>query len=201
MKVIIVGHHSRQEWIEKLLFALEDDLGVGNVMAIIDDQDRGSLFNHRRALEAAYRIDDRVVIMEDDAIPVVGFGQEAADWLEAYPNDLISFYLGTSRPVQWQHRVDMALADTDGHCITLPNLIHGVCYSVPPHKLSRVIQRLRDGPADEAVGRAWAGQVVYPVESLVEHRDGPPVERHNDGEKRAERRVARNLAGPLMFDR
>ena len=58
-----------------------------------------------------------------------------------------------------------------------------------------------DEAADYVIGRAFGRQIVYPVESLVEHRDGDSVERHPDKELRTERRVARKLAGPLMYER
>jgi len=119
------------------------------------------------------------------------------------PDDLISFYLGTGRPVSWQARVDDALERTAGPFIRLPRLIHGVCYSIPTAHVERVLKRMQDSDdgADFAIGRAWGRSVIYPVESLVEHRDGPSVERHPDREPRTERRVARNLAGPLMYER
>jgi hypothetical protein len=103
-------------------------------------------------------------------------------------------------------RVDDALEHTTQAYIVLPRLIHGVCYSLPVDGIGRVLDRLhRFGDADEGadflIGRAWGRDVVYPVESLVEHRDAESVERHPDGQPRIERRVARNLAGPLMYER
>lgn len=144
---------------------------------------------------------ERCIIMEDDAIPVVGFVELAEFWCGQLPDHLISFYLGTSRPHKWQGRVDLALATTFDPYIELPTLIHGVCYSIPPNEVTRVLENMQGPEADYAIGRGWGRPVVYPVESLVEHRDGTPVERHPDGEPRTERRVARKLAGPLMFDR
>lgn len=136
-------------------------------------------------------------------MPVVGLLEQARNWCNRFPNDLVSFYLGTGRPASWQARVDDALERTSGDHIALPRLIHGVCYSVPAAGVARVLSRLpvtTDEGADYAIGRAWGRQVIYPVESLVEHRDQGSVERHPDGEPRVESRVARNLAGPLEYD-
>lgn len=196
-QVIIVGHHSRVEWVAQLQRALP------GAAAIVDYADEGAQAGHRKALALAALAKERCIIIEDDAIPVVGFMQLAKQWCDKFPNDLISFYLGTGRPVSWQARVDDALAHTVDDFIVLPRLIHGVCYSIPTAHVERVLRRMQDSDdgADFAIGRAWGRSVIYPVESLVEHRDGPSVERHPDREPRTERRVARNLAGPLMYER
>lgn len=200
-QVIIVGHKSRISWVAKLQEALP------GAAALVDHSNRGALAGHIRALEIAKLHDKRCIIMEDDAIPVEGFMQLATDWFERMPDALISFYLGTGRPVSWQAQVDAHLSRTIGDYITLPRLIHGVCYSIPPKHVGRTLDRIRamgetlDEPADYIVGRGFGREVVYPVESLVEHRDGESVERHPDGEPRIEQRVARNLAAPLMYER
>lgn len=195
MRVVIVGHHTRQEWVAKL----QDNLPGS--LCVMDLDGSGAYATHRKALQIAAEIGERVVIMEDDAIPVEWFLERASDWIDWFPDRLISFYLGTGRPHEWQPRVDRALEHAEDDFITLPTLIHGVCYTLPPDQVGRVLDRMRRGAADYAVGRAWAGPVLYPVESLVEHRDTGSVERHPDGERRTETRVARALAGPLMFDR
>lgn len=168
---------------------------------MMDMGDNGALHGHRSALTLAAATERPCIIMEDDAIPVVGFTELANDWLERFPDQLISFYLGTSRPPQWQARVDAELGSVAATShIHLPTLIHGVCYAIPPDSVGRVLGRMRGAEADFSVGRGWGRPVLYPVESLVEHRDGTPVERHPDGEPRTERRVARSLAGPLIGD-
>lgn len=194
--IIIVGHHSRIEWVAQLQRLIPD------AAAVVDYQGQGAQEGHRKALMIARDAGTRCIIMEDDALPVVGFEGLAQQWCDRFPDDLISFYLGTGRPESWQQRVDNALATTMGDTIMLSRLIHGVCYSVPTHHIDRVLDRLQRGEAgaDYAIGRAWGRGVIYPVESLVEHRDGDSVERHPDGEPRAERRVARRLAGPLMHE-
>ncbi|MDN6832420.1 MAG: hypothetical protein L0L75_01680, partial [Enterobacterales bacterium] len=79
--------------------------------------------------------------------------------------------------------------------ITMPRLIHGVCYSVPLQHLPRVLARWDSSKAaDYAVGDAYGGSVVYPCYSLVDHADGQPVEVPQDGMPRTERRKAWRLA-------
>src|SRR5690606_30787799 len=200
MQTIIVGHHSRIDWIGRLQEV------IPGAAAVVDSANEGALKGHVKALEIAQAVGERCIIMEDDAIPVQGFESLAEHWCDSFPDRLISFYLGTGRPASWQARVDEALATTPAAYIVLPRLIHGVCYSLPVDGIGRTLDRLyRFGEcsegADYAVGRAWGRDVLYPVESLVEHRDGQSVERHPDGEPRIEQRVARNLAGPLMYER
>lgn len=203
MKVIIVGHHARTDWIWKLADSLGESFGC----AVIDYGDRGSLEGHMKAIQCAKIHADageRVVIMEDDAIPVQGFVAMAERIMADHPDDAVSFYLGTSRPYHWQPVVDRKIAASTTGMIRLPELIHGVCYSIPNHLLDRVLRGLRGlgrQAADEAVSGALGEPVWYPVESLVEHRDQGTVEAHPDGEVRSQKRVARALAGPLAYER
>lgn len=120
------------------------------------------------------------------------------EWLARFPEALVSFYLGTGRPPQYQMPIAerLIVADkTQADYITLPRLIHGVCYSVPQQHIERVLARWDSSkPADYAVGDAYGGAVVYPCYSLVDHADGEPVERHPDSAPRTERRRAWRLA-------
>ena len=129
-QVIIVGHHERIDWIAQLQAALP------GAFAVVDHAGLGALRAHMRALEIATATGKRCVVIEDDAIPVEGFSEMVSQWCERFPDDLISFYLGTGRPREWQAAVDRQL-ETAYDYITLPKLIHGVCYSLPPARLSR----------------------------------------------------------------
>jgi len=190
IKFVVVGHHSRQEQALALATLLQAHL-------LIDDGDNGANWNHRRALDWAAVQSCRVVVLEDDALPVANFIPQVEGWLSRHPNTLVSFYLGTGRPPQYQLQIaerlilaDKARADS----ITLPRLIHGVCYSIPPQHIERVLT-LWDTrkPADYAVGDAYGGTVVYPCYSLVDHADVTSVERHPDNTPRTERRRAWRL--------
>ena len=190
IKFVVVGHHSRTGHAQRLAALLDAHL-------LIDDGNHGANWNHRRALEWAAEQACRVVVLEDDALPVHGFTEKVTDWLARFPDDMLSFYLGTGRPPQYQMQIAerLIVADkTRADYITLPRLIHGVCYSVPPEHVHRVLSRWDNSkPADYAVGDAWGGSVIYPGYSLVDHADGEPVERHPDSAPRTERRRAWRL--------
>ncbi|WP_431622549.1 hypothetical protein [Enterobacter asburiae] len=192
VKFVVVGHHSRIGHAQRLAALLDAHL-------LIDYGNHGANWNHRRALEWAAEQTCRVIVVEDDAQPsssltVLVIGH----WLNRFPDSLVSFYLGTGRPPQYQMQIAerLILADkTNADYITLPRLIHGVCYSVPPQHINRVLSRWDSSkPADYAVGDAWGGAVVYPCYSLVDHADFESVECHPDSAPRTERRKAWRLA-------
>lgn len=191
IKFVVVGHHARRQQAEALALSISAHL-------LIDEGDGGANANHRRALEWAAEQPCRVVVCEDDALPVAGFTELMDEWLARFPEALVSFYLGTGRPPQYQMPIAerLIVADkTQADYITLPRLIHGVCYSVPQQHIERVLARWDSSkPADYAVGDAYGGAVVYPCYSLVDHADLPTVERHPDNEPRTERRRAWRLA-------
>lgn len=190
IKFAIVAHHSRLEAVMNLKRAL-------NAHFLLDDQDGGANANHRRAIEWASQQDCRVVILEDDALLVGGFTEKVAAWLNRFPDDLLSFYLGTGRPPQYQLEVASKLIDSDQRqtdYITISRLIHGVCYSIPQHRITDVLTRWDSAkPADYAVGDAYGGDVIYPCYSLVDHADSDTVEQHPDNEQRTQRRRAWRL--------
>ncbi|AKE59017.1 hypothetical protein F384_10680 [Citrobacter amalonaticus Y19] len=192
VKFVVVGHHSRY----KQALCLAESLGA---VLLIDSGDNGANWNHRRALEWAAGQSCRVVVLEDDALPVPSFTELVCQWADRFPEALLSFYLGTGRPPQYQQQIAERLIMADKHrndYVTLPRLIHGVCYSVPPQSIKHVLARWDSSkPADYAVGDAWGWNVLYPCYSLVDHADGEPVERHPDGSSRTERRRAWRLHG------
>ena len=191
VKFVVVGHQTRTGQAQRLAALLDAHL-------LIDDGNHGANWNHRRVLEWAAEQTCRVVVVEDDALPVHGFTEKVTDWLARFPDDMLSFYLGTGRPPQYQMQIAerLTVADkTRADYITLSRLIHGVCYSVPPEHVHRVLSRWDNSkPADYAVGDAWGGSVIYPCYSLVDHADGVPVERHPDSAQRTERRRAWRIA-------
>lgn len=123
VKFVVVGHHDR--FASAVLLA--SDLGAH---LLLDEGEHGANWNHRRALEWATNQSCRVVVLEDDAMPVAGFRDKIAVWLSRYPDALCSFYLGTGRPPQYQLEIASKLIAADkarADFITLPRLIHGVC--------------------------------------------------------------------------
>ena len=198
--VIVVTHPSRRENVEKIARAID-----GTVICVVDRFGLGASAMHRYANQVAGAMakdDTRAIIMEDDAIPVVGFKEKALAAINANPLNVLSLYLGTSRPKNYQVRVDGLLKNhPNDDFITLDKLIHGVCYTMHGHLFRKVgasmdIKR----PADFAVSEVFINpEVIYTVKSLVQHADGPSVESHADAQLRTEKRVARFLAGELSF--
>lgn len=192
MLIAIVAHHSRRTMAEELASKLEAEI------VFMDEHSAGANSNHLRALSWAAEQSDRVIIIEEDALPVDGFRYKAQDWLARFPDDMLSFYLGTGRPPQYQKEIAGMLVDADYVCgdhIVLSKLIHGVCYSPPHGRLARMLNAWNKTlAADYAVGEAFGGRVIYPCYSLVDHADLPTVERHPDNEPRTERRRAWRLA-------
>lgn len=189
-KFTVVGHHTRRMQAEQLALLLSGHL-------LIDEGQHGANWNHRRAIAWASEQNCRVVIVEDDALPVADFVRAVPQWLARFPDDMVSFYLGTGRPPQYQLEIATKLIEADkrqADYITINRLIHGVCYSVPGHKLQQVLSRWNCGsPADYAVSDACGGTVIYPCYSLVDHADALPVEQHPDSTPRTERRRAWRL--------
>lgn len=187
----VVGHHARRQQAEALARSIGAHL-------LIDEGNHGANWNHRRALQWAAEQSSRVVVLEDDALPVEGFTDKVTQWLVRFPDDMLSFYLGTGRPPQYQKEIAGMLVDADRVCgdhIVLSKLIHGVCYSPPQGRLARMLNAWNKTlSADYAVGEAFGGRVIYPCYSLVDHADLPTVERHPDNEPRTERRRAWRLA-------
>ncbi|WP_203452840.1 hypothetical protein [Enterobacter hormaechei] len=192
MLIAIVAHHSRRTMAEELASKLEADI------VFMDEHSAGANSNHLRALRWAAEQSDRVIIIEEDALPVDGFRYKAQDWLARFPDDMLSFYLGTGRPPQYQKEIAGMLVESDrvnADYLVLSKLIHGVCYSPPQGRLARMLNAWNKTlAADYAVGEAFGGRVIYPCYSLVDHADGEPVERHPDSAQRTERRRAWRLA-------
>ena len=63
-----------------------------NAHLLIDDGNHGANWNHRRAIEWAAEQPCRVVVLEDDALPVEGFTEKVRDWLARFPDDMLSLF-------------------------------------------------------------------------------------------------------------
>ena len=175
---------------ERAEMALRLAAKVGGDEVLIDGNHSGALYNHLRALGfGATSRADYLVVMEDDAIPCDDFREHAEAWFRRCPDDLISFYLGTARPPQYMDTIDIKIqkADESGDdSIVLNRLVHGVSYGLPTKRIDAVLTKCTaQGAADFVIGDAWRNligrPVIYPVVSLVDHRDGEVIEHHRDG--------------------
>lgn len=186
MLTAVIAHTSRLDQATALRRRVD-----GNKI-FIDDGTLGATGNHHRALAWAT---EPVIVLEDDAIPTPHFLNLTALWIARYPNRLISFYLGTSRPPTFQPIVDRLIDEADNagrDYIELDHLIHGVCYYAPnPQDLAEAIDL--GIAADFSIGNAWTQltgkPVIYPTSSLVDHNDQPSLHQ-DDGLPRHARRLA-----------
>ena len=179
--LVIIAHHSRGGQAE----ALAGRVGADAVLT--DYGSRGARWAHRQALLWSARRRERVWVLEDDALAPHDFRARAEAWGERFPSDLVSGYLGRQRPPQYQGQIRSKLTAADARgldWITLPALVHGVCYSLPARASGGVLRSLPNGAADFAIGAAWGKPPIYTVPSLVDHADGPTVEKHPDGQLR-----------------
>lgn len=185
--IIIVAHHSRFSLANKLANDLDAKI-------FLDEENRGANWNHHQIIEYLHNEKKSGIVMEDDAIPVSNFKKYAQEWIDRFPDKIISFYLGRGRPPQYQSliksKIDKAIIEGMDY-ITLQNLIHGVSYYIPSSLTKNILRGWDNAlPADFAIGKAYARNVIYPVYSLVEHSDIQSVEKHPDGKIRTETRKA-----------
>lgn len=198
IKIAVVAHPSRMDHVKRVMDAMPEV----EFFPFVDYHGIGASRNHHRAIQWSAKQDCRVIIMEDDAVPVEKFLNWAGLLCSLAPNDIISFYLGTSRPKDYQSKVDELLKRSLFKMnIMLDKFIHGVCYTMSQDNYKLAAERYNvNRPADFAIGECFPGKsFVFVKESLVEHLDGESVESHQDKQPRTEPRKARNLAGKLIF--
>lgn len=170
--------------VDRIDMAHELSESVGARVVNPDDGTLGPLGNHtfmhnRLAMEHGWS-----VILEDDAIPLNSFADDL-DWVLTHAKEpIVSLYLGTGFPGNWQPRIEQALV-TDPCWVKCDRLLHAVGYAVAPELKGHVAQwmgkclRTRVPIAPEDAISTWAHRLKIPVlytnPSLVDHRDGPTV--------------------------
>ena len=163
-----------------------------DALIVLDENHMGALYNHIRALKLLEKIGRRGIVMEDDCRVSVTFREDAEKILSAYPDDLVSFYLGKGAPSYAQPLIARKLVTAhDG--IYLPSLIHAVCYSIPNNEIKRVIHNIADNgshQSDSSISRAYRKNVWYPIPSLVDHIDAKSVAIHHGTRPKVGERVA-----------
>lgn len=188
----VVAHEAR------IVEATELAHSLGAVIAV-DNGDLGAEKNHIHAWElTAARPAEFALVLEDDALPVAGFLEQAEKALAAAPEPVVSLYLGTSRPRRWQERIPAALAiadRTNAHWATAPHAIHAVAIAIHTDMREDWLDFASDNalPIDERVS-AWCVarrlKVAYSLPSLCDHADGPTLIQHRDDKPRDKPRVA-----------
>ncbi len=186
-KLIILSHPSRAEAAQRLYRHMNLRMRARGIEVVVltDDSGEPSMDGaaemHLRALESVAD-DERVIVMEDDALPIFQFRTNLLVWLHTYPDALISFYLGDR-----SHGLDdpfmLEQWSDEGSVIFWTTLCHGLCYTVPrnaPH-LAGMVRAIRQPgePIDFAIGNAWIAMttqwIVHLKASLVEHADWPSL--------------------------
>jgi GR25 family glycosyltransferase involved in LPS biosynthesis len=165
----------------------------------VDDGSLGAEANHLRAWQATGTVDaDWALVLEDDAIPVPNFLEQAKQALAVAPAPIVSFYLGKNKPKAWQHRIAQALDQADmagAHWIDTHYLLHAVAVAMrsdlredwldwAPHHDFPIDQRLSEW------ARCRGHRIAYSLPSLVDHADWPTLVQHRDRQPRIEPRIA-----------
>lgn len=152
----------------------------------IDDGTLGCNRNHRHVWSQLGHSPTRwALVLEDDALPVDRFLDQAAAALDAAPTPIVSLYLGTSRPISWQDRIRQAVtrADKADACwITSAKLLHAVAVAIRTDLIGDMLNHLAPGtPIDNAISQ-WAVKrrhgIAYTWPSLVDHGDGATLVNH-----------------------
>lgn len=199
MLIGIVAHEKRMGMAYNLFHEVQADY------IQVDNGTLGCEGCHRRVWRQTAELaadDEWIIVMEDDALPVDNFRQQAQQALDAVPDnvDVVSFYLGQMRPSHWQPFIRQAVAQADSSkaCwITSDTTLHAVCVAIRNKDV--VAQMLRQTakysrPADERISlwcRQFGHNTAYSWPSLVDHRDEDPViTRRQDGLPRERGRVA-----------
>lgn len=193
--IAVVSHVRRRD----MAFDLADKVGANALFE--DSTGIGCEANHRRAWDWHNERRQSInwaVVLEDDAEPVDGFNDQLVAALTVAPAPIVSLYLGTSRPPQWQQRIvtaAQAANDTGATWITAHNLLHAVGVAVHTDLLDDMCTAVATmrRPIDESI-TAWAMTNQHPVAytwpSLVDHHDGPTLIAHHDGAPRTQARRA-----------
>lgn len=200
-RIGIVAHTARRQRAR----VLESTVGADHLH--LDDGTLGCTRSHRKVWDTLWRNRGEaewLVVLEDDAEPVGGFGEQLAAALAVAPSPVVSLYLGRKRPARYQPRIAYAVSNTDAHWITMPVLIHAVAVAmrVDAARLWRLngdlaVARLHlapdETPIDEAIShwlKAEGLVAAYSHPSLVDHADEDTLADHPDGQPRKPGRVA-----------
>jgi len=197
LSVAVMAHPRRRTAAEHLARQLDATL-------VWDERD-DEWHTGARAIATYDPTADFHLVLQDDALPVPEFLEHASAALEHRPGDLVSFYLGTSRPPQWQAAVDdacMRAEDAGAAWITAPVLLHGVAVAIPTAAIPTLLTwcELSTIPYDQRIGMHWRINLRRPVyyswPSLVDHHDTATLVDHDDRAPRSEPRRARMLGTP-----
>jgi len=193
----IVAHTARLTQAEHLA-----DLVAADYISV-DDGTLGCNGNHKKVW--AHLNDyptEWSIVLEDDAIPVDGFIEQAEQALRVAPAHVVSFYMGKHHipTLDWNHRKQQAIVQAelvDAHWMITNQLLHAVAVAIRTTYIPSMwhhINQMPDAfPIDEAITH-WVcntgHNVAYTWPSLIDHADQPTLFRHPDKMDRPPGRVA-----------
>lgn len=205
----IVAHEKRRSYAEALADKVNSDF---------ISWDDGTLGCNRNHLEVYRRLAEAqceyAVVLEDDALPIEDdFLGQLDSALSVAPAPLVSLYLGTSRPSEYQGRIQRALGRAQreqANWVVGKRLLHAVGVAIPVKMIESMLEFMsqvdRSVAIDEAIGQ-WAGlhsqgglSICYTVPSLVDHRDEETLFLHPDGRPRVKPRRAWQLGARTHWD-
>jgi hypothetical protein len=196
--IAIVAHPKRTHLANRLAEYVEAEA------VLWDNEGRGVNANHLDAWHWLAEGDPRefAVVLEDDAMPCREFREQLDMVLAVAPAGVVSLYLGTGYPRQWQDSIATSVNPIgfDPHFLTAPVLLSGVGYAVHAEliepMISSVSKRATVMPIDEAIGvfcRDIGHRVAYTNPSIVNHIDGESLiaERRDQQARTGARRAYR----------
>lgn len=181
--IAVMAHESRLAAAIELATRLDAQLVV--------DDGRGENATGDRAWLAAwaqYEDTDWCIVLQDDAIVRDDFLEQAQLALATAGDGVVSFYVGTGRPVQRQVEYSIALADHVGAAwLSSTDLHWGVGVALPAHLVVDMLEKVAGSTMlyDSRLG-FWAAKWKHPIRytwpSLVDHADGERIVKGQVGE-------------------
>jgi hypothetical protein len=194
-EIVIVAHPKRRTMVKELIYYTGGH-------PIYDENEEGPSRNHVAALRllASRQRHGYAVVLEDDVEVAPDFPQQLQAVLAVAPTAIVSLYLGTGYPAQWQDilRRSVNPIDADPHFLIAPEMLSMVGYAVRTDLLLPLATHIeyyaeQIGP-DAAVSRFCRSRclkVAYTRPSIVNHRDVEPIiTKRFDGQPRIKMRRA-----------
>lgn len=175
----VVAHVTRSTWARQLA---EE---AGALYMNVDNGSMGCDASHMHVLRQLGDTSlDWVVVLEDDAILCDNWADNLDQALTLAPAPILSFYLGTSYPIQWQRFIRQATTkatENNAAWIIGEQLLHAVAYAIRTDLIPDLLAHKSKAPIDEAItewARANGHMVAYTWPSMCDHADEPTLVTH-----------------------
>jgi hypothetical protein len=165
---------------EDMVLELVSSLGIPNSQVAWEDG--SGIWNTRcKAMKKYGPKHTHILVLQDDAIPCEGLIEKVEDFMEEYPDDIISFYTGKRKNLLFMHKIANKISFAQGNTFSLRSLSWGVAVLMPVKYVEEVIDFWDDKEEylkhdDTRIGK-WCFNVkqrdiLYSIPSLVNHRIG-----------------------------